>query len=177
LFEGLSPRQAAGATACPTFLLDMERVFERYCTTHCAAAFADNAEAAAGLTVSVQPFIRAAVPVTGQPDFHMRPDLTVDRGGQPVLVLDAKWKRLEKLPLVTANVYQVLAYGLALGARRAVLIYPGQRDRCWEYRLARAPIRLTVRTLRVVGSLEACARSVRRLTRWLRRTSVTAGGS
>jgi 5-methylcytosine-specific restriction enzyme subunit McrC len=149
----------------------MERVFERFCTAHVVAAFADAPATAARFTVSIQQFIEANTPVPGQPDLHIRPDLTIDRHGQPVLVLDAKWKRLGKLPLVTENLYQVLAYCTALGARQAVLVYPGRRDRSWEYRLSRARIQITIRTLRVVGPQEACTRSARRMTQVVRRAS------
>ena len=86
----------------------------------------------------------------------------IERDGRPVAVLDAKWKRLRGTPLVTEDVYQVLAYAAALGVDRAVLVYPGRRNRVWEYALARAPVVVEVRTLRVLGSREACARSLQR---------------
>jgi predicted component of viral defense system (DUF524 family) len=101
--------------------------------------------------------------VPGQPDVQMRPDVLILRGEQPRLVVDAKWKRLTKGPLVTADVYQMLAYCAGLGVDRAVLVYPGRRDRCWEYTLARTPVRIEVRTLRVVGDRDACCRSLNRL--------------
>jgi hypothetical protein len=66
-------------------------------------------------------------------------------------------------------VYQALAYGAALGVRRAVLVYPGGRDRAWTYDLAHGPLRVEVRTLRVRGGLDCCRRSLRRLGRDLRR--------
>src|SRR5262249_4738512 len=132
LVDGLTPGEDAGTSACPTFLLDMERVFEHYCTAHIAAAFERDAET---YTVSVQPFFRSNQPPDAGPDFHMRPDLTLDRDGVPVVVLDTKWKHLPGAALVTADVYQVLAYCTALGVRRAMLVYPGQRDQVWNYRL------------------------------------------
>jgi hypothetical protein len=85
-----------------------------------------------------------------------------------VLVLDAKWKRLPAGRLVTADVYQVLAYCAALGVRRAVLVYPGRRDRAWHYDLGEAPTRLTVRTLCVTGDRARLDLAVRRLLRALR---------
>ena len=66
------------------------------------------------------------------------------------------------------DLYQVLAYCTALGVGRGALVYPGRRDRAWDYEMAGAPIRLTVRTLRVVGDRGRCARSLRRLGRMLR---------
>ena len=68
-------------------------------------------------------------------------------------------------PLLTADVYQALAYAVALGAERAVLVYPGRRDRCWVYPLTESPIRLEIRTLRIMGHRPALARSLRRLAR------------
>jgi 5-methylcytosine-specific restriction enzyme subunit McrC len=163
LAGGLAPGEGAGPTPAPAFLLDMERVFERHVTRGLTAGFAGL-----GHGVSVQPTYTVNVPVPGQPDVAMRPDVTVDGAGGPVLVVDAKWKRLPGAAPVTADLYQVLAYCTALGVGQAVLIYPGRRDRAWDYRFTRTPIRVTVRTLRVVGPREALARSMRRLLRALR---------
>jgi 5-methylcytosine-specific restriction endonuclease McrBC regulatory subunit McrC len=86
-----------------------------------------------------------------------------------VLVVDAKWKRLPQGALITSDVYQVLAYCAALGVGRAALVYPGRRNRKWEYAFAHAPVRLEVHTLRVVGSRRACQAAARRLARALQR--------
>jgi 5-methylcytosine-specific restriction enzyme subunit McrC len=159
LVESLMPGEVAGAVACPGFLLDMERVFERCVTDGVLRAFAGDA----AHTVAVQPLYLVNEPVPGQPDVQMRPDVLILRGEQPRLVVDAKWKRLREGPLVTADVYQILAYCTGLGVNRAVLVYPGRRDRAWTYTMARASVRIDVRTLRVVGDREQCGRSLRRL--------------
>jgi 5-methylcytosine-specific restriction enzyme subunit McrC len=165
LADSLAPQESAGAVPCPAFLLDMERVFERYVTAGVVQAFQDRP----GCTVAVQPLHLANEPAPGQPDILLRPDVLVDRGGRR-LVVDAKWKRLTR-SLVTPDVYQVLAYAAALGGREAVLVYPGKRDRTWDYVLPRAPVSLVVHRLRVVGSREACRRSLRHLGWLLRRRS------
>jgi 5-methylcytosine-specific restriction enzyme subunit McrC len=163
--EGLAAGQAAGTTSCPAFLLDLERVFERYLTQGMVRAF----PASGRLDVAVQQLYCANQPVAGQPDLHLRPDLTVHCGERAVLVIDAKWKRLQGTPLVTEDLYQVLAYCTALQARRAMLVYPGRRDRVWKYKLARVPVCVAIHTLRVTGSREECARSLRRLGQAARR--------
>ena len=165
LAESLSPAQAAGALPCPAFLLDMERVFESYLTAHCVAAW-DGQD---GLGVSVQPRLRPHHPTAGQPDLTMRPDLILERGGRPELVVDAKWKRLPPRALVTADVYQVLAYCTALGIGRAALVYPGRHGRRWAYRFEHSPVYLEVHSLRVVGSREKCLAAAGRLARHLAR--------
>ena len=102
-------------------------------------------------------------------DVTMRPDLLLEAAGRSALAVDAKWKRPPKGALVTADLYQVLAYCTALGLGKGVLVYPGRRDRGWEYEFPHTPIRVAVHTLRVAGPRRACARSLRRLARSLRR--------
>jgi 5-methylcytosine-specific restriction endonuclease McrBC regulatory subunit McrC len=170
LADSLAPQENAGPVACPAFLLDMERVFERYVTAGVQAAFAGKP----GYAVAVQPLHRANRPVPDQPDIPMRPDVTIERGERWRCVVDAKWKRLGR-SLVSADVYQVLAYATALGARRAVLVYPGRRERTWTYRFHGMAPSLLVHTLRVVGPRERCRRSLGRLGRMLRARGPSAG--
>jgi 5-methylcytosine-specific restriction enzyme subunit McrC len=166
LAEGLGSRSGAGAG--PAFLLDMERVFERYVTTAMVRRFAEDLHR----EVRVQPLYHASRPLDGQPDLTLRPDVAIERGGHPVLVVDAKWKDVTAGPPATTDLYQVLAYCTGLGVRRAVLVYPGRRDRVFEYALLRAPVRVEVCSLRVTGSRAACQRSLRRFGQMLRRRAV-----
>ncbi len=167
LAESLGPSATAGPSPCPAFLLDLERVFERYVTTHCVAAWDGRADARGRWSVEVQPLFRPHAPVAGQPDVTMRPDLMLACDGRKALVVDAKWKRLRSL--ITADLYQVLAYCAVLGVERGALVYPGRHNRAWAYRFVEPPIRLTVHTLRVVGSREACRTAAQRLARGLGR--------
>lgn len=164
LAEGLAPRAAAGAVSSPAFLLDMERVFERYVTRAVLAEFAGTA----GYHVAVQPSFTPAPAVAGQPTLSMRPDLVIDRAGSPWLVMDAKWKDLEDATLIPADTYQVLAYAAALGLGRSALVYPGRHYRAWDYPLSQGAVRLMVYTVRVRGSAEGCARSLRKMGKSLR---------
>jgi 5-methylcytosine-specific restriction enzyme subunit McrC len=164
LADALAPGSRDGTTASPGFLLDMERVFERYVTRGIVDALAGRSH----YRVDVQPCHLANRPVPGQPDIHLRPDLVLTRDGQPLVVIDCKWKDLAGSPPATEDLYQVLAYCTALGVDRAVLVYPGTRTRFWEYEMTRTPIRVTVCMLRIVGERERCARSLRHLGRTLR---------
>ncbi len=164
LADGLTPGGREGTSVCPAFLLDMERIFEGYVTRGIGEAFAAKGR----YRVEVQPRYVANRPVAGQADIQMRPDVVLLRDGRVEVVIDAKWKDLAGAPLVTDDVYQVLAYCTALGVGRGVLVYPGRRDRAWDYEMTGTPIRLTVRTLRVVGERDRCARSLRWLGRALR---------
>jgi 5-methylcytosine-specific restriction enzyme subunit McrC len=160
LAAGLRSGEETGSRAGPAFLIDLERVFERYVTAGVGRTL--------GEPFAAQPLLLASPPQPGQPDFRVRPDVLLGPAGRPRLVLDVKWKRLSRQALPTDDVYQVLAYAATLDAPRAVLVYPGRRDRRWHYPTARGP-GLEVVTLRVVGPAERCERSLRRLGRWLRR--------
>jgi 5-methylcytosine-specific restriction enzyme subunit McrC len=163
LLAGLAPGEAAGGGA-PAFLLDMEQAFEGYLTRGVVSAFARSRR----VTVEAQATRTVSRPAAGQPDVTMRPDLLIGAAGRPALAVDAKWKRPPKGALVTADLYQVLAYCTALGLGKGVLVYPGRRDRAWDYEFPHTPIRVAVRTLRVAGPRQACTRSLRRLARSLR---------
>ena len=157
LADALGPGDAAGSAACPAFLLDMERVFERYVTRGLLASLDGD-----GWTATAQQTYTVA------PGVEMRPDVTAYRDGRPALVADAKWKRPAGAPS-PADLYQMLAYCTALDVDRAALVYPGRRDGVRTYALLNAPICVEVRTLRVVGDAAACQRSLGRLGRALRR--------
>jgi 5-methylcytosine-specific restriction enzyme subunit McrC len=130
-------------TQGPAFLLDLARVFERYVARHLSA----------WPGVEIQPCFALT------PDVTIRPDVIVRRGVQVRLIIDTKWKR----PTPTnADLYQMLAYALALDAPQVVLLYPGRRDSARGVQLPTTRTQLTVRTLRVIGTAAQLDRSVRR---------------
>ena len=59
--------------------------------------------------------------------FPLRPDIVVLAAGRPVLVLDTKWKLLDRglSDVDFADLRQVYAYARVYGVDRAVLAYPG----------------------------------------------------
>jgi 5-methylcytosine-specific restriction enzyme subunit McrC len=150
LDDGLRPGESGGTQSGPAFLLDLGRVFERY--------VARGVVAVGGSAVRVQP-----TSTVGGPDgLVLRPDLVIEGEGGPSLVADTKWKRG---PVAPADAYQLVTYAVALGARRAVLIYPGNQNGRRAFDVG--PARLEVRQLNVAGTPGACRRSLRRLARGL----------
>jgi 5-methylcytosine-specific restriction enzyme subunit McrC len=155
----LAPGPAAGPLGCPALLVSLERLFERYLTRGIVEAFAGRA----GCAVRVQPEHLVA----GLGDVAIRPDVVIERGG-PALVVDAKWKRLPRQGVIHEDLYQVLAYCTILGARQAVLVYPGRR-RGPDLTFEPAGVRVQVRALDVAGPLPDCLEARRRLGRRLSR--------
>jgi 5-methylcytosine-specific restriction enzyme subunit McrC len=154
----LKPGEAAGLVGGPGFLIDMEKVFERYVERVVRAAAPD---------VAAQAEFRYHGPVpVGQPTLVGRPDTVIRQNGRVRCAIDAKWKQLDGPP-PAADVHQALAYAVGLGCRDVRLVYPGRRSAAWRYDLTEGDVTLTVHTLRVVGPRAACERSARRLGRSL----------
>jgi 5-methylcytosine-specific restriction enzyme subunit McrC len=158
LVESFGPEVNGNAHEFPSFLLDMERVFEGYVTQTVSAAFAGSECA-----VEAQPSYRVNCFSAGPPALLLRPDVVVRREVKPVLVVDAKWKTCKGTPILRDDVHQALAYASGLAAPHVVLVYPGRRNRKWSYVLDPAGILIDIRQLRVVGSPEQCRRSRQRL--------------
>jgi 5-methylcytosine-specific restriction enzyme subunit McrC len=160
----LAPAAAAGPTPAPALLVSLERLFERHVTHGVEEAFSGRVDCA----VRVQPEHLVA----GRPDVTIRPDVVIERGERPEMVIDAKWKQIPRQRLINDDLYQMLAYCTILGARRAVLVYPGRR-RTQDLTFEPAGVRVQVRTLDVAGPLAACLEARRRLGRALVRASAS----
>jgi 5-methylcytosine-specific restriction enzyme subunit McrC len=157
LARGLQPGELAGEIAGPAFLLDMERVFERYVERGLQANLpTDTLEAQ-------REFVYHSPVPPGQPSLIGRPDLVIRRDGKVRSILDAKWKSLDGPP-PAPDVHQAIAYAAALGCRDVRLVYPGRRWTSWNYDLV-GPTTLSIHTLRVVGRRDACQQSLEQLAR------------
>lgn len=131
-------------------LISLSRVFERLVTRLVGGE--------AQRTFTICPV--GALTGPARPRLTMRPDVTLWRDGRPVRVVDAKWKTLPRESVVTADVYQALAYAVGVGVSEVVLVYPGRR-RGWSFDVG--SVRVRVMTLEVAGPRDRCERSGRRL--------------
>jgi 5-methylcytosine-specific restriction enzyme subunit McrC len=156
LLDGLAPGPGTGPTPGPAFLLNTERVWERYITRVVCDGFAGIE----GAGIAVQQDVAAARGPDGEGIF-LRPDLVLSRRGTAPLVIDAKWKPVGRGAPPAEDLHQVTAYATALGARRAILVYPGRRDAVRKYTFEQAPLEVEVRKLRVQGTRQALAEAAR----------------
>jgi 5-methylcytosine-specific restriction enzyme subunit McrC len=112
--EGASLSEAEGAFSFRTFLLDMNRLFEAFVTQ----VLRDRAPS--GIAVEAQ----VPVYLGHEKKVPMRPDIVVRDRGVPRLVADCKYKRLEPDEFGNHDVYQVLAYCIAINVEQGLLLYP-----------------------------------------------------
>lgn len=120
--RGLHPNVTAGGMPALALMFDMNRLFESYVTWRARRAFK-------GLQIQPQgPRRFLAANQAGKGVFQLRPDISVLKGTQVVLIADAKWKILSpeerKLGIASADLYQLVSYALRYQCQRLALIYP-----------------------------------------------------
>ncbi|MGF6275257.1 5-methylcytosine-specific restriction enzyme subunit McrC [Massilia sp. UYP11] len=128
ILEELSPVTGSGRHAAPSLLFPMERVFEAFVTKHMSLQLRKPNY------LKTQMRSHYLVRHDEQSWFRLQPDLLVRESAKDFLVLDTKWKLLDrhktggtlKYGLAQSDFYQLLAYGQSYldGQGDVVLIYP-----------------------------------------------------
>ncbi len=119
VLSGLAPGEAPGPHAFASFLVNMPGLFEGFLTAKLRALLPSH-----GLRVVAQ---RNDYLDTGR-RVGIRPDVLVypRTGGSPLLVLDAKYRRIEDATAgLNPDLYQLSAYLDRYGLTRGMLVYPG----------------------------------------------------
>lgn len=113
LLQWLSPTEGGGSARFPTFLVNMNWLYEEFVRV--------ILQRAAG-TLRVRKPPLAKFDEDGLASFQ--PDVVVARGKAPCLVLDCKYKKTSDEATISGDAYQMVAYCTALGLRAGVLMYP-----------------------------------------------------
>lgn len=129
LHDSLIPdAEGSKARRFPAFLVDMNRVFERF-VGGLLMEFSPP-----GIYVFPQDPIPTPYSTDGSLPPHPRPDFVLrEENGGICRVLDAKYKFLDNRSIDIGDLYQLTIYGLAVGADRVVALYPGSGNRDSEY--------------------------------------------
>jgi 5-methylcytosine-specific restriction enzyme subunit McrC len=115
ILRATSVEHSAGRVAVNGFLLDMPQLFEDFVTV----ALREAIEPEYGGRVVAQP--RHHLDEAGR--VPLRPDILWQKRGQPVAVIDAKYKAEKPSGYPNADLYQLLAYCTVLGLPVGHLVY------------------------------------------------------
>jgi 5-methylcytosine-specific restriction enzyme subunit McrC len=163
ILMGTSLEYGLGAHHGVSFLFDMNRVFEDFVTETVGGAL----ERIGGRTdAQYRCFLdeRKAIDI--------KPDLVWWHGGRCRAVIDAKYKatRVDEVP--NADVYQAMAYSLALDVRPAFLVYAAGNEPPGEHVVVHSDLGVVVAALDISGapaeilaSVEAVASEIAERTR------------
>ena len=137
------------------FTIDMNAVFESFARAALREAL--------GLSLTTFPDRPPAFTLDAARNVRLVPDLTWWHGQRCLFVGDVKYKRITFDGFRHADLYQLLAYTVALGLRDGVLVYPAGEGAGGTYDIDGAGIRLHLRSLDVRGSPEEVLHGVRAL--------------
>jgi len=128
ILEDYSPLAGRGSHGAPSLLFPMESVFEAFVAKHLSNQLVRP------LVLKTQTGSKCLVRHLGQQWFRLKPDCVIFDTGNPLLVLDTKWKlldkrrsgRAEKYGLAESDFYQMHAYGHSYlqGNGEVILVYP-----------------------------------------------------
>jgi 5-methylcytosine-specific restriction enzyme subunit McrC len=164
LLENLTLVDQRGGATASSFLVDMNKLFERFVTERLRRALFPRLD------------IRAEPPVhlAERQQVRMNPDLEFRRGAAPVYVGDVKYKLTADARARTADYYQLLAYTTALKLPEGVLIYclaeGGRPERSVTVRHAGKI--LHTRAVDLTGPPDAVTAEIETLAGWITERAV-----
>ena len=135
---GASFEHRVGDLAVSGFVLDMPKIFEDFLTK----ALTEALRGSGGEVVRQPPTW-----LDEENAIRTYPDIVWLRGGQPLAVVDAKYKAEKYDSFPDADLYQALAYATALDLPAAHLVYAQGNETPREYRVRHAGVRITTHVL------------------------------
>jgi 5-methylcytosine-specific restriction enzyme subunit McrC len=167
ILENLTLVDQRGGTTASSFLVDMNKLFERFVTERLRRALLGRLE------VRAEPPVHLGV---GR-QVLMYPDLEFRRRGQTVYVGDVKYKLTADARARNADHYQLLAYATALDLPEGVLIYcladGGRPERTITVRYAGK--QLHTRAVALGGNATEVAAELETLADWIAYRSARTG--
>ena len=150
-----------GETTGASFMLDMNRVFERFLVV----ALREE------LRLSEREWRRGRLTLDEDDNIRLEPDLSWLSGGRYRFVGDAKYKRIKPDGFPNADIYQMLAYCVAAGLPSGLLIYaqgelePTEPPR---YQIRHADKTIEVASINLEGQPDDILREVAHLAKRVR---------
>ena len=156
VLRSTSVELAEGRAVGTGFVIDMNVVFEEFVRTALREAL--------GLPAGTFPAgSKVSVVLDEGARIRLAPDLSWWVGGSCVFVGDAKYKRINVKGINHPDLYQLLAYTVALGLPAGLLVYAaGEADRV-EHSVVHAGKRLDVTTVDLTGTPDEILADIARI--------------
>lgn len=167
VLRATSVEHATGLVAINGFLLDMPRLFEDFVTV----AIGEELRRHDG---RVQP--QDSHHLDQDAHIRIKPDLVWHRSGTPAAVIDAKYKAEKPAGFPDADLYQMLAYCIALGLPRGHLIYARGNEQAARYPIRNCSVEIVCHALDVGQHPAALLAQVGRIAQEIITTSETVPG-
>lgn len=107
-----------------SFLIPVNQLFERYVFKMLSGINLEKM----GYTVMYQSPVRSLGYIDGKEYYKLRPDISVVKGNQVMVIFDAKYKEIIDADgnnlVLQSDIYQMLAYSVKYNCNQIVLVYP-----------------------------------------------------
>ena len=160
IIESFSLELSHGEVTGAAFLIDMNRVFERFLYVALGEALrlpGHQWKSGAGLSLDEDERISM------KPDLSWWPASPENAEGRPLFVGDAKYKSHKPQDFEHGDVYQMLAYCTAANLASGLLVYAAGEHESREYRIRHVDKVIEVASLNLLGTPEAILKEVGRL--------------
>ena len=165
ILDNSSLELQGGKVAGASFLIDMNKVFERFLYVGLREALGLRARQwrhEACLMLDEQGHIGM------KPDFSWWTSAGAGDGSMPLFVGDAKYKKPEGERFEHADIYQMLAYCTAADLSSGTLVYAAGEGEPRIHKVRHADIAIEVETLNLEGSPEAILKEIGQLSNRIR---------
>ena len=145
--RGLGQNVTAGDQKSLSLMFDMNKLFESFVATKIKKVAKRN-----GCHIKTQGPMRRLAYGSGGIKFSLMPDIVLlDSQERIIGILDTKWKILRgsksKYGISSADLYQMVVYGVRYQCNRLILLYPKQDEMPWdriELELDESDLKITV---------------------------------
>jgi 5-methylcytosine-specific restriction enzyme subunit McrC len=160
ILDGSAYELRVGDVTAHAFLIDMNKVFERFALTALREALGVDERifpaAASGRRLHLDD--------ASSPRIDLEPDLSWwEPDGRPSFVGDLKYKKTRVDEVKHADIYQLLAYTIATDLPTGLLVYASGEADAGSHAVVHAGKRLEIRTLDISGSPEVVLQRVQQL--------------
>lgn len=153
ILRGATVQNERGQVSSSGFLVTMSSVFEDF-----LAAMTSDVAAERGLVVERH----TRLPLDRHGRVWIEPDLVVVRGGEPVAIVDAKYK-VDHEAVRNPDIYQVVTYARRFGLAHAHLVYVGDETFSRTLEVLGAEVNVHTHALDLSGDANRLVETVARL--------------
>lgn len=156
ILEKLSISERTGRNSFSSFLLDMNKLFEKF-----IFRFLDEITRNSNLN-DVKIIPQEQYYLDNDNKMELKPDIVIKKNDVPLIVFDTKYKKKKETDNINMDIYQVLAYCKGINVKKAVLLYPEWEGECLKkdrIEVKNSGIEIRIMTINLAGDKQTFDRN------------------
>ncbi|MFZ3384870.1 MAG: hypothetical protein WA144_13185, partial [Candidatus Methanoperedens sp.] len=154
ILENLSISERTGRNSFSSFLLDMNKLFEKF-----IFRFIDD-EITRNSNLNDVKIIRQEEHfLDNDRQIELIPDIVIKKNDVPLIAFDTKYKKKKEKDNINMDIYQVLAYCKGINVKKAVLLYPKGELKKDRIKVKNSDIEIRIMTINLAGDKQTFDRN------------------